>query len=73
MNQDLAQVVVTSVADASTLHLATSRVLLRHESHPSSELSSLVERSAVVDRRHDRRCHQRGIPGIYLTACMPVT
>src|ERR1017187_3880881 len=66
MDQDLAQVAVAALADPVELRLATCRVLLRHQPHPGSELSSFVKGSAVADRSHDhgrdQGPHARDLP-----------
>src|SRR6202007_2614802 len=59
MNENLAQVMVASLTDAGQLRLAAGRVLLRHQAHPRSELSSLAKCSSVADRGNDRGCDQR--------------
>jgi len=41
MDQDLAQVTVATLADPRQPRLAAGRVLLRQQSHPGCELSSL--------------------------------
>jgi hypothetical protein len=59
MNQDLAQVAVTALADPIELRLAACRVLLGYQAHPRRALSSLAEGCAVADRSYDRSGHQR--------------
>src|ERR1700735_868311 len=53
VDEHLAQVDVTSLADAQQLGLATGRVLPWHETEPCGEVSSLTERRAVADGGDD--------------------
>ena len=62
MNEELAHIAVSPLADAEKLLLYAGRVFPRHEAEPRCQIASFLELSAVSNGSQERSCAQRSNP-----------